>query len=143
MRIDEEYNPTSHTMPYFHSDVSGLPKYPAFLTAHIDLSPAKFKKKLTSLSLSLSLSAHWFSNGFHHPVGDVAAGISSDSWRGSGKFSDHCLQPNTGDVSQPLRVREHVGTESIDDDLNLTVFDLLHQRTETKVTKTRATRIIT
>ena len=71
-----------------------------------------------------------FGNGLHHSTGDVSAGISSHGWGGSGQLCYHCLQPNAGDVSKSLRVREHIGAESIDDDLNLTVLDLLHKWTK-------------
>ena len=35
---------------------------------------------------------------------------------------------NTGDVPEFLRVREHVGAEGVDDDLDLAVLDLLNKR---------------
>ena len=73
---------------------------------------------------------HRLGNGLHHSTGDVPACIGGHGWGGSGQLSYHRLQPHAGDVSKSLRVRKHVGTEGIDDDLDLTVFNLLHQWTK-------------
>lgn len=78
------------------------------------------------------MQAYRLSNGIDHLASDIAASHGGHSLSGPGELSDDSLEANTRDVSESLRRGEHVGTQGVDDDFYLTVFDLLHQRTQAK-----------
>ncbi len=71
---------------------------------------------------------HRLLDSIHHLPSDVPAGIGSYRLCGASQLPDNSLETHAGNVPESFRVREHVGTERVDDDLDLTVLDLLDQR---------------
>ena len=136
--LDVDYG-KHHVNTYFHIYVSDPPEYPASPTKRTDSDPENSKQEKKQHNIASQRGFDYisipyrFSYGVDHLSRDVAAGRGGHSLRGARELRDDRLEPDAGDVSEPLRGGEHVGAEGVDDDLNLAVLDLLHQRTKTVI----------